>query len=59
MGNAIRESVSAMFTKVLQLIFYYHCVKGLGKVVFEFHAGVRSSNKRSWVTPAMGINYLK
>ena len=43
MGTAIKESVSAVFLEVLQLICHYHFVKDLGKAVFESYTGLRSS----------------
>ncbi|EQD58430.1 MULE transposase, conserved domain protein, partial [mine drainage metagenome] len=35
MGIAIKESVSAVFPGILQLICHYHFVKALGKDVFS------------------------
>ena len=43
MGNAIRESVTAVFPKALQLICHYHFVKALGKDVFSSYGDLRES----------------
>ena len=43
MGNAIKESVSAVFLEVLQLICHYHFVKDLGKDVFSSYPDMRAS----------------
>ena len=43
MGNAIRESVSAVFPKALQIICHYHFVKALGKDAFSSYADLRES----------------
>ncbi|MHB1492820.1 MAG: hypothetical protein ACYCSG_04315 [Thermoplasmataceae archaeon] len=43
MGIAIRESVSAVFPGILQIICHYHFVKALGKDVFPQYTGLRES----------------
>ncbi len=43
MGIAIKESVSAVFPGILQLICHYHFVKDLGKAVFESYTRLRAS----------------
>ncbi|EQD74330.1 MULE transposase, conserved domain protein, partial [mine drainage metagenome] len=43
MGNAIKESVSAVFPGILQIICHYHFVKDLGKNVFSSYPDMRAS----------------
>ncbi|MHB1806227.1 MAG: hypothetical protein ACYCR2_06685 [Thermoplasmataceae archaeon] len=43
MGIAIKESTSAVFPGILQLICHYHFVKDLGKTVFRSYIELRSS----------------
>ncbi|EQD30617.1 MULE transposase, conserved domain protein, partial [mine drainage metagenome] len=43
MEIAIKESVSAVFPGILQLICHYHFVKALGKDVFSSYLDLRSS----------------
>ncbi|MHB1709128.1 MAG: hypothetical protein ACYCT2_06620 [Thermoplasmataceae archaeon] len=43
MGNAIKESVSAVFPGILQIICHYHFVKDLGKDVFSSYPDMRAS----------------
>ena len=43
MGIAIKESVSAIFPGILQLICHYHFVKALGKDIFSSYPELRAS----------------
>ena len=43
MGPAIKESVSAVFPGILQLICHYHFVKDLGKDVFSSYPEMRAA----------------